>query len=69
MGPPLTSFRHNWWNGVDMVLIPETVFMDPHHVPSGAGLPILSIKDLLTKFNTDPVSRRAEVSIVWLEAR
>ena len=67
--PPFTSIRHNWWNGVEIVLMPETVLMLPHHVPSGAGLPILSMRDLLTKFSTEPVSSKAEVSIVWLEAR
>ena len=51
-----------------MVFTPLTVLMLPAHVPSGVGLPILSMRALETKFNTLPVSKRHEVRMVWSQA-
>ena len=67
--PLLTSLRASSNNGVEIVLIPLTVLIDPHQVPTGLGDPIFSISDLFTKFKTLPVSNKAHVSKVWLDGR
>ena len=67
--PLLMSFRASSKNGVAMVLTPDIVLIDPDQVPTGCGDPSFSISALLTKFNTELVSRSALVSMVCFEGR